>query len=486
MKLHLASFVSFLKTKRFPSRDDINAFWDSSFSLSKAIVLGGSILCIALFLSIVMHISALFSKEVPDYGGTITFGTIGAPRYINPLLANSETDLALASLVYAPLVQKGDDGSLKPVLATECVASPDAKSYQCSLPPTVTFSDKSSLTSADVAFTFETKKAVALRTDPTSPWRDIRVETPNPQSVVIYTVGSTLELKEKMTLGIVPKALWESIPLEALEDSTLNMAPIGAGAFIVQRIKTTSTVPTEVVLQPNPRWLGPKPYVHELIVKSYANQLDLKSNLRAKAITSTSSLRGTYTDSDIERDFSITSIKTNKTVSLFMNQQLLGNAIAARLAYANYFVDRKNIIDTIENGYGSPLFPSGEAPRSPTLSPISISIAVQKDDDLIKTADILSKDLEAFGILSTVNVFDQGVFTDQLHLGQYALVLVATTNETISGYQRQIPLYTKSILHIASPDVHTPTPAHLEFGHESLRDASAWYARTDKVWKWFK
>lgn len=358
MKLHLASFVSFLKTKKLPSRDDLIAFWDSPFSLLKTIILGFCILCIGLFLSILMRMSDIVSKEVPDYGGSITLGVIGAPRYINPLLANSETDLALTSLVYSSLVQKTDDDSLLPVLAADCVVSPDAKSYQCSIPENRMFSNKLPLpTSADVAFTFETKKAVSLRKDPTSSWGDISVEAPNPQSVVIHTIGKPEELKEKMTLGIVPKALWGAIPLEALEDSTLNMSPVGAGPFMVKRIKVTSTVPTEVILRPNPKWIGVKPYLQELIVKSYANQLDLKENLRAGRITSTSSLRGTYSDTDIQRDFSIQEITTNKTVSLFMNQQLLGSAVATRLAYANYYVDRKNIIDTIENGYGSPSFP---------------------------------------------------------------------------------------------------------------------------------
>lgn len=487
MKLHLASFFSFLKTKKVPSRDDIITFWDSPFSLLKTIVLLCFVICISLFLNILMNISAIFSKEVPDYGGAISVGVIGAPRYINPILANSETDILVSSLVYAPLVKKSDDGTLVPVLATECVESPDQKKYQCSLPDNLVFSNKTPLTSSDVAFSFETKKSIALSKDPTSSWGSISVETPSSQSVVIGTTGSDQDLKEKMTLGIVPKSLWSNISLETLEDSTLNMSPIGAGPFIIKGIKVTDTVPTEVILRPNSRWVGPRPYLHELIIKSYANQLDLKTNLRSGSIHSTTSLRGSYIDTDMQKSFIIKSIPTNKTVALFMNQKLSGSAIATRLAYAAHHIDRKNIIDIIENGYGSPLFPSGEAPSSPpALSPLSISIAVQKDDELIRSADILSKDLEAFGILSTVNVFDQRLFTDQLHLGQYELVLVSTTNTTISGYQRLIPLYTKSILHITSPDVHTPTPTLLEFGHESLRDASKWYARTDKIWKSFK
>ena len=52
-------------------------------------------------LSTAFEVNQLFLTEVPSYGGTFTEGVVGAPRFLNPLLAISETDKALVSLVYS-------------------------------------------------------------------------------------------------------------------------------------------------------------------------------------------------------------------------------------------------------------------------------------------------------------------------------------------------------------------------------------------------
>ena len=240
------------------------------------------------------------------------------------------------------------------------------------------------------------------------------------------------------------------------------------------------------MLKRNPHVVGPKPFLKKLIVHSYANQLDLKAALHNKDIDDTSALIGAYIDPQIKNDFFITAVPTTKSVSLFMNQNQSGTPTARSLAALSPNIDRSAIIDTIENGYGIPLFIES-TPRSTsqavTPGTTPISIAVQKDEDLVKTAQLLSDKLKEFGILSTVNVFDQGVYTDQLQLKAYSFVLA--TNDAITGYQRLIPLYTKSVAHIFAPTIHTPLPATVGTVTESLRDATYWYARTDRVWNWF-
>jgi ABC-type transport system substrate-binding protein len=485
MKLHLASFFLFLKKKKFPTQEDIAGVLNAPTSTIKTILILLTLLCVSLFLSILLRLSDQISVIVPEPGGSITLGVIGAPRYINPLLSTSETDKLLSTLVYDGLMRKNDDGSLSPLLASDCSSNPDETSYQCTLPETLQFSNKTPLTASDVVFTFETKKALVLRNDPVSDWASISAEALSVQSVVVRTSGSAESLKKKLTLGIVPKALWEGISLETMQDSTLNMDPVGAGAFIVKNIKVVGTIPTEVSLKPNPRYFSTRPFVDSLIVRSFANQLDLKTNTKVGAVDSTSSLRGTFIDTDFKDNFSITPMATERSVSLFMNQNQAGSALASRLSSASPFIDRNRIIDTIENGYGSPLPSQDGATRSSVLPPLSLSIAVQKDDELIATAELLSNMLTEFGIISTVNVFDQGLFSDQLQLGTFSFVLVANT-DTIQGYQRLIPLYTKTIAHISAPDIHMKTPTIVEASHEYVRDARLWYVRTDKVWKWFK
>jgi hypothetical protein len=113
-----------------------------------------------------------------------------------------------------------------------------------------------------------------------------------------------------------------------------------------------------------------------------------------------------------------------------------------------------------------------------------IPIAVQKDDDLIKTAEILSEILESFGIMTTVQVFDQGLFIDQIQQGKYSFIL-ASSQETIGGYQHLIPLYTKPFVQIFTKDIKITNPQKVNTSEEIFQQTNLWYTRTDKVWKWF-
>ncbi len=484
MKSHFSSFLSFLKKRMFPSFKDLSSLRDDPFSPLKGIVITLFLCALAILLSLFLRISNTFMMQTPAKGGTITEGVIGAPRYINPLLATSTTDTSLTGLVFAGLMKKNDAGTLTPVLAQECTQSPDGFTAQCVLPDKQIFSDKSPLTSADVVFTIETKKAITLQRDPENAWASVVVSAPDERTVIIRATNNAKALSNALTLGIVPKKLWGSIPLESIEDSTTNMNPIGAGAFVVSDITITNSIPTEVLLTPNHHFSGIKPFVRALVIRSYANQLDLKTALYTGEITSTSALKGTFIDEKIRDDYTITQVPTNTSVVLFVSSSERTSAKAQILASISELIDRNQIIDTIENGYGIALLPTGSSSRITPTAPISIAIAVQKDDDLIRTAELLSTELRAFGILSTVNVFDQGTFLDQVQLGQYSFVLTTTLDAKL-GYQHLIPLYTKSVPHITARTIHTTNPSMIESSPDSLREASLWYARTDAVWKWF-
>ncbi|MCC7436768.1 hypothetical protein IT402_02765 [Candidatus Nomurabacteria bacterium] len=484
MKLHIASFFSFLKKNLFPKKEDIELIQNSATSKSKIFLILSIFISAIFFLHILMYISALFSEEVPDYGGTIREGVIGAPKYINPFLASTETDQLITSLVYGGLMKKNDNGSLSPYIAKSCEESPDRKSYQCVLPENAVFSDKSPLTADDVVFTFETKQKIMLQKDPISDWSSISALSSDIRTVVIKTTGSIESLEDKMTLGIVPKYLWSSVPTESFEDSTLNMKPVGIGPFVVEKVKVVNTIPTEVFMSRNNKWHGDKSFINELVVVSYANQLDLKSGLKNGDINSTSSLRGVYIDDSIRNKFSIENIYTTKNVGIFINTKDIGGKIEKALKNVDQLIDKKNIVDTIENGYG--ILPISLEESSPNTAEqnIDITIAVLKDTDLIKTAELISTNLKDFGIISTINVFDQGLFNDQLSQGGYSLVLGINIDKN-KGYKELIPLYKKSIIQISSKEIHARTPQVVESPHESLREITSWYKNTDFVWKWF-
>ena len=99
----------------------------------------------------------------PAYGGSLTEGDIGAPRFVNPLLALSDTDQDLTALTYAGLMGEAPDGSLVPVLAQSYIVSPDGRTYQFTLRNNLKFSDGTPITADDVVFTVQKAQDAALK-----------------------------------------------------------------------------------------------------------------------------------------------------------------------------------------------------------------------------------------------------------------------------------------------------------------------------------
>ena len=90
------------------------------------------ILCISTLI-ILQNINKSFMVNVPMDGGSITEGIVGTPRFINPVLAFSDADQDLVSLIYSGLMRKSINGTLIPDLAEKYEGSKDGLIYTFTL-----------------------------------------------------------------------------------------------------------------------------------------------------------------------------------------------------------------------------------------------------------------------------------------------------------------------------------------------------------------
>src|SRR4051812_21572035 len=89
-----------------------------SFSIGEKAVFYALIVIFGLSaLTLLWRVNKKFLVEVPAHGGTITEGIIGNPRFVNPLLATSDADRDLSSLIYSGLLKEDSSGKLMPDLA---------------------------------------------------------------------------------------------------------------------------------------------------------------------------------------------------------------------------------------------------------------------------------------------------------------------------------------------------------------------------------
>ena len=124
---------------------------------------------------LIWNIQQEFLIEVPTEGGSLTEGVIGSPRFISPLLATSDTDRDLTTLVYSGLLRASTSG-LIPDLAESFSVSEDGLEYTFTLRENIKWHDGEPVTADDVVFTIEKAQDPTLRSPKRAVWEGVVVE----------------------------------------------------------------------------------------------------------------------------------------------------------------------------------------------------------------------------------------------------------------------------------------------------------------------
>ncbi len=202
----------------------------------QAIAIALSILFVlGLFLSLTTIIRH-FQVIVPAYGGSFTEGVVGSPRFVNPLLAASDSDRDLVALTYAGLMGHAASGELVPVLAEKYEISTDGTIYTFILREGLQFSDGSSVSADDVVFTVQKAQDPGLKSTAYANWARIRVEALDARTVLFTLPQAYAPFLEDATLGILPKNLWQGVPNEEFAFSPYVTIPVGAGPFEAKNV----------------------------------------------------------------------------------------------------------------------------------------------------------------------------------------------------------------------------------------------------------
>lgn len=297
--------------------------------------------------------------EVPAYGGSLVEGEVGSPQFINPLLALSDADRDLSSLVYAGLMGLSGSGSLTPVLASGYTLSPDGKTYTFALRRDATFTDGTPVTAQDVVFTVQRAQDSALKSPEYANWSGVSVA-----AIDAHTVRFTLQKPYApflglTTLGILPSRLWQNVSNEEFPFSTLETNPVGAGAFkVVEVSRDASGLIKSVSLAANRRYATGRPYLDSLRFDFFSRAEDLATAVKNGAIESAYDL-------PIERTASTVIVAPYARVfGVFWNPSEKPVFARAEVRKAlSLALDRQDIVDTVLGGYATAIMgpvPPGE------------------------------------------------------------------------------------------------------------------------------
>ncbi len=266
----------FNKEWQLPLSEKLNRLI-KSFSLTEKIIFFLFVgLLIWSSLSLLFRVNKNFLVEVPDYGGSLTEGIVGSPRFVNPLLASSDIDKDLTSIIYSGLLKTNAYGQLTDDLAESYHISNDGLTYTFVLKDNIYFQDGVKLTADDVVFTVEKAQDESLKSPRLSNWTGVKAEKVDDRTVTFTLHQPYSPFIQNATLGILPKHIWKSATVEEFPFSQFNVKPIGTGPYKISSISYTSSgLPKEYRLESFNKYVLGKPYISSLVIKTYPAEKDL-------------------------------------------------------------------------------------------------------------------------------------------------------------------------------------------------------------------
>lgn len=346
---------SALQSVYFPCIDAIEDTLGKLSTLGRVLFVFLAGVCVASSISLVYLLNDHFLVTTPSYGGSFSEGIIGSPRFINPVLAISEADRDLTALTYSGLLRATPEGGYINDLAQSYSAAEDGLTYTVELRPDATFSDGSPVTADDVLFTIQKTQDAALKSPLRANWSGVIAQKIDERTVRIELREPYAPFIKNLTLGILPKHLWEDVSNDEFSFSNLNVEPVGSGPFRVESIERGANgVPTSYTLIPFADYTLGAPYLSRLTLNFYQSESNLELALQRGDIEAASGLSPdilpTLTSSSVLHS------PVNRVYAVFFNQNqstiLRDRTVRAALSSV---VDRAGLVEEVLGGYGTPI-----------------------------------------------------------------------------------------------------------------------------------
>lgn len=310
-------------------------------------------------------------KNIQDrqnlYGGILVWGVCHKPTLINPVLTTTSISASLIPLIFNGLVRINAKGEIEPDLAQSWDISADGLTYTFYLRKGVKFHDGKECTAYDVKFTYDT--IVDPKTD--SPYRTSfhsmkSITVIDPYTVKILLRKPSAPLLYRLTKEILPAHLFENS--EARKNS-FNFCPVGTGPF-----KFKQWIDDGLILEYNPDYYEGRPYLDEIVVKTYPDSGAVWTALMRGEIDFCGFIE--REDYEVVKDDPVFKTYTFPSDGYYtliynLNDPVLGDKKVREAIACG--VDKKSLIERVAGGYGvecsGPFYP-GTLGYNPSLKPV--------------------------------------------------------------------------------------------------------------------
>lgn len=228
--------------------------------------------------ALLWSVSAAYLVEVPVQGGTLVEGVVGNPRFINPVLAISEADKNLTTLIYSGLIRLSPSGEVVNDLAKSIEISENRLTYTVTMKEGVRFHDGEPVTVDDVIFTMQKIIDPVIKSPRRGNWDGVTIEKIDDRTLSFTLKRAYTPFIYNLTTGILPTHIWKNVSNDEFSFSQFNTLPIGSGPFAVERVeRNEGGIPDYYELAPFRDASGREPYISKLAFQFYPSETTLVS-----------------------------------------------------------------------------------------------------------------------------------------------------------------------------------------------------------------
>lgn len=376
------------------------------------------------FFGVVFEINKKFSYEVPAFGGKLKDGIIGSPRFINPILAQTDADRNAMSLVFTGLMRYNEEGKLSPSLLEKYEISEDGLEYTVTLKENLEWSDGKNLTADDVIFTIQLAKNPLVQSQKRANWEGVTVNKIDEKTLHFKLQRAYTPFLDNLTLGILPKHLWEKIPPSQISFSKFNTEAVGAGPYKIEFVERDSLGSiVSIKFLANKNFVLGKPNIKTIILVFFKSEEEAIRDLKSGVIDSFGGMSAKYIKEFLDKK-SIHTLDLQRVIGVFLNQgkhKILSLQDVRRAL--NLAIDKQRLVEEILGNYGTPV--NGPLPHNiassdgrlnfdPELAKslieksgkgLVLDITTADTAELIAIANFIKKSWQEIGVVSEVKTF---------------------------------------------------------------------------------
>lgn len=300
------------------------------------------------------QVNNIFLIEVPTEGGTLVEGVVSNPRFINPVLAISEADKNLVTLIYSGLVRITPEGAIEQDLAQEVKISDNRLTYTARIADKARFHDGAIVTADDIIFTIGKIVDPNIKSPKRGNWDGVTVEKIDDRTVSFTLKQPYTPFIYNLTIGILPKHIWKNVSDDEFSFSQFNTLPIGSGPYQVDLVERNSGgIPNFYRLIPFENISGQAPFIKNIVFKFYPSETVLIDAYNKKEVESIGGISPENMLKLQKHNAQIVSSPLRRVFAVFFNQNqskvLLNKEVRQALDLVS---PKEEIINKVLGGYG--------------------------------------------------------------------------------------------------------------------------------------